>query len=92
MRYIAFKRYQILISFDVVIAGKKNPAGESGELKQIVVVIDHILSKGNQPLSNIIPALREMRNYFLLIKSFVNITEYPLSLYGKRCETGTGGI
>lgn len=71
---------------------QKNPAGESGEVKWIVVVIDHILSKGNQPLSNIIPALREMRNYFLLIKSFVNITEYPLSLYGKRCETGTGGI
>lgn len=28
MRYIAFKRYRILINFDVVIAGKKNPAGE----------------------------------------------------------------
>ena len=25
MRYIAFKRHLILISFDVVIAGKKNP-------------------------------------------------------------------
>lgn len=92
MRYIAFKRHLILISFDVVIAGKKNPAGESGEVKSIVVVIDHILSKGYQPLNNIIPVLREMRNYFLLIKSFVNITEYPLSLYGKRCETGTWGI
>ncbi|EGK9460123.1 hypothetical protein IO712_002062 [Escherichia coli] len=92
MRYIAFKRHRILISFDVVISGKKNPAGESGEVKSIVVVIDHILSKGYQPLSNIIPVLHEMRNYFLLIKSFVNITEYPLSLYGKRCETGTGGI
>lgn len=33
MRYIAFKRHLILISFDVVIAGKKNPAGESGEVK-----------------------------------------------------------
>ena len=74
------------------LQAKKNPAGESGEVKSIVVVIDHILSKGYQPLSNIIPVLREMRNYFLLIKSFVNITEYPLSLYGKRCETGTGGI
>lgn len=31
MRYIAFKRHLILISFDVVIAGKKNPAGESGK-------------------------------------------------------------
>ncbi|GAA5773782.1 hypothetical protein Ecol01_00869 [Escherichia coli] len=31
MRYIAFKRHRILISFDVVIAGKKIPAGESGE-------------------------------------------------------------
>ncbi|EEV5907568.1 hypothetical protein EMO49_08475 [Escherichia coli] len=90
MRYIAFKRHRILISFDVVISGKKKSRRrESGEVKSIVVVIDHILSKGYQPLSNIIPVLREMRNYFLLIKSFVNITEYPLSLYGKRCETGT---
>ncbi len=31
MRYIAFKWHRILINFDVVIAGKKNPAGESGE-------------------------------------------------------------
>lgn len=34
MRYIAFKWHRILISFDVVTAGKKkNPAGESGEVK-----------------------------------------------------------
>ncbi|WP_274536527.1 hypothetical protein [Escherichia coli] len=42
MRYIAFKWHRILINFDVVIAGKKNPAGESGEVKSIVVVIDHV--------------------------------------------------
>ncbi|MCV5525541.1 hypothetical protein OFN18_26020, partial [Escherichia coli] len=72
MRYIAFKRHRILISFLVCdCRAKKNPAGESGEVKSIVVVIDHILSKGYQPLSNIIPSLREMRNYFLLIKIFV---------------------
>ena len=93
MRYIAFKRHRILMCAMVPdCRQKKSRRRESGEVKSIVVVIDHILSKGNQPLSNIIPALREMRNYFLLIKSFVNITEYPLSLYGKRCETGTGGI
>lgn len=43
MRYIAFKRHLILISFDVVIAGKENPAGESGKERQSVIVIDHIL-------------------------------------------------
>lgn len=31
MRYIAFKWHRILISFDVVTAGKKNPAGGTGE-------------------------------------------------------------
>ncbi len=31
MRYIAFKRHLILISFDVVIAGKKNPAERAGK-------------------------------------------------------------
>ncbi len=30
MRYIAFKWHRILINFDVVIAGKKNPAGGTG--------------------------------------------------------------
>lgn len=43
MRYIAFKWHRILINFDVVIAGKKNPAGESGEVKSIVVVINRSL-------------------------------------------------
>ena len=43
MRYIAFKRHRILISFDVVIAGKENSAGESGKERQSVIVIDHIL-------------------------------------------------
>ncbi len=33
MRYIAFKGISILIDFEYWIAGKKNPAGESGEVK-----------------------------------------------------------
>lgn len=32
--------------------------------------------------------LSEMRNYFLLIKSFVNITEYPLSYMVKDVKQG----
>lgn len=32
MRYIAFKWHRILIDFEYWIAGKKNPAGESGKL------------------------------------------------------------
>lgn len=31
MRYIAFKWHRILINFDVVIAGKKNPASSGGK-------------------------------------------------------------
>ncbi len=31
MRYIAFKRHLILISFDVVIAGKKIPPERAGK-------------------------------------------------------------
>lgn len=42
MRYIAFKQHRILISFDVVDCRQKKPAGR-GEVKSIVVVIDHIL-------------------------------------------------
>lgn len=40
MRYIAFKRHRILISFCAQIAGKKNPASSSGKQRHIVLVIN----------------------------------------------------
>ena len=47
MRYIAFKRHLILISFDVVIAGKKKPAGEAGNRDiSLQLLTDHFEVEG----------------------------------------------
>ncbi len=43
MRYIAFKRHRILISFYAWIAGKKIPLGVAGKERQIILVVSHIL-------------------------------------------------